>query len=40
MKCIHKFKVSNHKFVESTMKERQLLLELDHPFILKLRYAF
>jgi serine/threonine protein kinase len=40
MKCIHKFKVANHKFVESTMKERQLLLELDHPFILKLRYAF
>jgi serine/threonine protein kinase len=40
MKAIKKSKVADSAFLHSTMKERQLMLEMDHPFILKLHYAF
>lgn len=40
MKQIRKSLVSDAKFAASTMKEREILLKLEHPFILKLHYAF
>ena len=40
MKAIKKSRVMEKVFCESTVKERQVLLSMDHPYLLKLRYAF
>jgi len=40
MKAIKKKKVNEDSLAMSTNRERQLMLDLDHPFILKLKYAF
>lgn len=40
MKAIKKTKVVDIAFAKSTLQERKVLLELEHPFILKLHYAF
>lgn len=40
MKCIKKSLVRESKYALSTMRERSCLLAMDHPFILKLHYAF
>lgn len=40
MKEIHKSRIIDITLATSTQVERQTLLELSHPFILKLKYAF
>lgn len=40
MKCIKKSLVRESKYAQSTMRERNILMTLDHPYILNLRYAF
>ena len=40
MKSIKKTRVMDFGFAQSTVQERRLLLQLEHPFILKLHYAF
>ena len=40
MKAIKKSRVLEKVFCESTVKERQVLLQMEHPYLLKLRYAF
>lgn len=40
MKAIRKSKVIHMNMSESTIRERQILLEMENPFILKLHYAF
>ena len=40
MKAIKKSTIKDPVFVQSTMKEREVLLAMDHQFILKLHYAF
>lgn len=40
MKIIKKALIQKYKHVDHTRTERKLLGELDHPFLVKLRYAF
>jgi serine/threonine protein kinase len=40
MKSISKSNIEDASFIQSTMKEKQLLLDMDHPLILKLHLAF
>lgn len=40
MKIIKKALIQKYKHVDHTKTERKLLGELDHPFLVKLRYAF
>ena len=40
MKAINKKKVNDESLFQSTKRERELMLSLDHEFILKLKYAF
>lgn len=40
MKCIKKSMVMDKCFTESTKRERQILMSLNHDFVLKMHYAF
>jgi serine/threonine protein kinase len=40
MKVINRFKIEKYDLLESLKLERDILLNLDHPFILKLLTAF
>ena len=40
MKVLKKEQVVRRKQVEHTMAERRILEEIDHPFIVSLRFAF
>lgn len=40
MKIYNKSQLEGKGLAESGVKERQMLLELDHPYILNLHYAF
>jgi serine/threonine protein kinase len=40
MKCIKKTMVMDKCFTESTKRERQILMSLNHNFVLKMHYAF
>jgi serine/threonine protein kinase len=40
MKVYNKDNLVNHTLTEQTMNERNILLEMNHPYILNLHYAF
>jgi len=40
MKRIKKKRILKDNFVEYTMQEKRILLQMEHPFVLKLHYAF
>ena len=40
MKRIKKREIIDTNFTHYTMQEKKILLEMEHPFVLKLHYAF